>query len=282
MSDLFGFLSVAAMGAGRAIDGSVIALHVISALVTSLACFCAALGIAWYARHRRGMADEYRQVAMLLCTFAGACGLTRLVDAVMVWFPYYWVLAGVEALTAALTLVAALAVWPKLPELIALPSSRDLQRANDRLAAEEVARGALVERLTRLNGELEERVARRTCELEEATRRFLTLFDQNDTRWQFFFEFVQGIDPDPVRQKIYQKVRSLKTPRVNAAITAIKRHVAIGYRERGIFTWVSAAWACLESILFCLRQIRQFPIDIRHQRGIGSLLIALVSRLAQN
>ncbi len=48
---------------------------------------------------------------------------------------------------------------------------------------------------------------------EPATRLFLNLFDQNDGRYQSFFDFVQGIDPEPIRARIYQKVRSLKSGR---------------------------------------------------------------------
>ncbi|MDR3494984.1 MAG: HWE histidine kinase domain-containing protein [Ancalomicrobiaceae bacterium] len=166
-------------------DGSVAALHVVSELVTSVACFVAALGIAWYARHRRGMVDEYRRVAILLCTFALACGATRTVDVALVWFPYFWVVGVIEAFAAATTLVAAVALWPKLPGLIALPSSRDLLEANRRLAAEERARSSLVDRLRKLNDELEQRVAARTVELAEAKHRFeVALLGSNITMAQ--------------------------------------------------------------------------------------------------
>lgn len=170
--DLFGYASVMAMGMGRATDGSVAALHVISELVTAVACFAAALGIAWYARHRQSMADEYRRVAVLLVTFAVACGVTRIVDLTLVWFPFFWLVGLLEAFTAATTLVAAVALWPKLPGLIALPSSHDLLEANRRLATEETARSDLVVRLQKLNDELEHRVAERTAELAEAKQRF--------------------------------------------------------------------------------------------------------------
>ena len=170
--DFFECASLAATGIGLATEGSITALHIVSGLVTGVACFVTALGIAWYARHRRAMTDEYRRVAILLCTFAVACGATRIVDLALVWFPYFWLVGLLEAFTAAATLVAAFAMWPKLPGLIALPSSRDLLEANRRLAAEELARSELVDRLRKLNDELEQRVAARTAELAEAKHRF--------------------------------------------------------------------------------------------------------------
>ncbi|MDR3375947.1 MAG: HWE histidine kinase domain-containing protein, partial [Ancalomicrobiaceae bacterium] len=171
-TNLLGYLPLTTVGRGYVTDGSIVALQIISELVTAIACFAAALGIAWYARHRHGMADEYRRVAILLCTFAVACGLTRIVDVSLVWFPYFWVIGLLEAFTAATTLVAAVALWPKLPGLIALPSSRDLMDANRQLAAEQLARNELVDRLRKLNDELEQRVAARTVELAEAKHRF--------------------------------------------------------------------------------------------------------------
>jgi PAS domain S-box-containing protein len=171
-TELFGHASLTAMAMGPASEGVVAALYVVSGLVTAAGCFAAALGIAWYARHRRGLADEYRRVAILLCTFAVACGLTRVVDLVLVWFPFFWLAGLLEAFTAAVTLVAAVALWPKLPGLIALPSSRDLIEANRRLATEEAARSELVDGLRHLNDDLERRVAERTAQLAEAKQRF--------------------------------------------------------------------------------------------------------------
>ncbi len=49
--------------------------------------------------------------------------------------------------------------------------------------------------------------------VEKATQNFITLFEQNDTRYEAFFDYVRAIDVEPLRQKIYQKTRSLKSGR---------------------------------------------------------------------
>ncbi|MGH2626835.1 MAG: HEAT repeat domain-containing protein, partial [Anaerolineales bacterium] len=64
------------------------------------------------------------------------------------------------------------------------------------------------QRVTGILREYPQEVKRRF--VETATRRFMGLFDQNDTRYQFFFDFVQAIDAEPLRQRIYQKARMLK------------------------------------------------------------------------
>ncbi len=49
--------------------------------------------------------------------------------------------------------------------------------------------------------------------VEKATQNFITLFEQNDTRYEAFFDYVRAIDVEPLRQKIYLKTRSLKSGR---------------------------------------------------------------------
>ncbi len=67
------------------------------------------------------------------------------------------------------------------------------------------------QRITSILREYPQEAKRRYA--DTATRLFMKLFDQNDGRYQLFFEFVQAIEPEPIRQKIYQKVRSLKAGR---------------------------------------------------------------------
>jgi hypothetical protein len=67
------------------------------------------------------------------------------------------------------------------------------------------------QRVTAILREYPQEVKRRF--VEAATKKFIALFDQNDGRYQFFFDFVQAIDAEPLRERIYQKARALKTGR---------------------------------------------------------------------
>ena len=46
--------------------------------------------------------------------------------------------------------------------------------------------------------------------LDRAVTRLLALFDRKDVRYKSFLEFIRGVDPDPLRSKIYQKAKRLK------------------------------------------------------------------------
>jgi two-component sensor histidine kinase len=118
------------------------------------------------------MAEEYRRAARLLCIFALASGLNRVVDLAFFWSPSPWPALMLDLASALASLLVAILLWPRLKGLIALPSSQDLMAANQRLADEEQARSKLVTRLWRVNDELERRVGDRTAELAEAKQRF--------------------------------------------------------------------------------------------------------------
>ena len=46
--------------------------------------------------------------------------------------------------------------------------------------------------------------------LDRAVKRLLLLFERNDLRYRSFLEFVKGVDPEPLRAKVHEKVLKLK------------------------------------------------------------------------
>ena len=80
------------------------------------------------------------------------------ISAVTLWVPAYGPQTALKAVTAVVAIVAAVTIWRQIPRLLALPSPRDLARAN--LA------------LVQTNASLEATVAWRTYELEQANQRF--------------------------------------------------------------------------------------------------------------
>ena len=46
--------------------------------------------------------------------------------------------------------------------------------------------------------------------LDRAVKRLLLLFERNDVRYRSFLEFVKGVDPEPLREKVHEKVLKLK------------------------------------------------------------------------
>jgi PAS domain S-box-containing protein len=150
---------------------SLFLMHVVSESIIAVACISAAFAILWYIINRRGLTGDNRRAGYLLFACLLCCGLSRVVD-VLLFFEPHTALIYLDAFLVAASLVSGLAVWPLIPALARLPSAADLQEANDRLAAQESARGALVNQLAGANRELEGRVAARTDELLESKRRF--------------------------------------------------------------------------------------------------------------
>ncbi len=171
--DIVDFFTGLAGSLGKSDPAALTFAHMLSSGIVALACFCVAFGILWYERHRKGLAGAYRKVTSLVCMFSLACGTGQLLNLLVFWFPAMSGLFSFAMIGVGLgALAAAVALWPRLPKLVALPSATALLEANQRLAADELARRKLVETLSSFNHELERRVADRTQELTEAKRRF--------------------------------------------------------------------------------------------------------------
>jgi PAS domain S-box-containing protein len=122
-----------------------VAVHAGSDAVIGLAYFSIPLALAWFVRARRDLA--YSWVVYLFVAFILACGATHFFSILTLWVPVYGVEGVIKAITALLSIATAIALWPLVPKLLALPSP-------DQLRA--------------LNVDLERRVAERTAELEAA------------------------------------------------------------------------------------------------------------------
>lgn len=121
----------------------------------------------WYfLKHRPDV--PFSRVFGLFAAFIFACGTTHFIAIWNIWSPVYWLDAGIKMLTASVSVVTAVGLWPLLPKALALPSPRQLEIANQDLRAEVRRRTDAEAALQRLNMDLEERVAQRTAELESA------------------------------------------------------------------------------------------------------------------
>ena len=114
-------------------------IHVVSDTVIALSYFAIPVAIYIFAKRRLDLEPEHRRMAMLFAAFITACGLTHVVAIVTLWAPYYGIQALIKAATAAVSLITASALPFLLPKLLALPSPKTLQAANDSLAAEVAA-----------------------------------------------------------------------------------------------------------------------------------------------
>lgn len=108
--------------------------HVISDALIAAAYFSIPIALWLFLRLRRDV--EAGWMIALFATFILACGTTHVMSILTLWVPAYGLEGAIKALTAVASIITAVALWPLLPKLIALPSPSQLQRALDQLKAE--------------------------------------------------------------------------------------------------------------------------------------------------
>jgi hypothetical protein len=221
---LFGSGDLLPRGACLAWQPGLVWLRATADAISALAGVGLAAAAAVFLSRRSDMARVARGLGYLLIGFLIAGYLTHLASLVTLWVPAYGVQGIVKASTAAISLCAAVVVWPRLPKLVALPSPRDLQRANAALG--------------QTNASLETTIAWRTYELEQANERFehalagssITVFAQDsDLQYTWIHNPRPGLTPDTPDGDIDQSA--------NARATELKRQVlASGQSASGMIS----------------------------------------------
>jgi PAS domain S-box-containing protein len=82
--------------------------------------------------HRR-QDVAFQPLFWLFAAFILLCGVTHWLDLLTLWVPAYGVQAVAKAATAIVSMATVVALWRLLPQALALPSSAQLQTANDAL-----------------------------------------------------------------------------------------------------------------------------------------------------
>lgn len=139
-------------------DSFLLGLHAVSDLVIAVSFLLIPAAIFVFLRRRRDLPKNGVLIASLFMAFIVAGALVHLVEFLAIWVPGLGVKAWLNAVTAAAALATAIVIWPQIPKLLALPSPRDLSKANLALAQS--------------NASLETTIAWRTHELERANQRF--------------------------------------------------------------------------------------------------------------
>lgn len=112
-------------------DSVLIALHVGSDAVIAASYFSIPLALATFVTKRKDLAFHWMFVA-----FAGfilACGTTHLMAIYTLWVPSYWLSGFVKLVTAIVSLITAILLWPLIPKALALPSPEEMRKTNDEL-----------------------------------------------------------------------------------------------------------------------------------------------------
>lgn len=132
-------------------DPALIWTHVIADALIGLAYFSIPVVIAFFVSRRPDV--QFKGVALLFAAFILACGTTHFMSIWTLWYPDYGPEALIKLLTAAISVATAVALWPLLPRLVALPSPAQLQHVNADLSLRISERDAALAALAIETGE---------------------------------------------------------------------------------------------------------------------------------
>jgi signal transduction histidine kinase/CheY-like chemotaxis protein len=108
--------------------------HVVSDVLIALAYFSIPIALVIFVRRRRDV--SFGGVFWMFALFITACGLTHVMRIWNLWHGDYGIEALVKIVTALVSVGAAIALWPLLPRILALPSPSQLREVNDALRHE--------------------------------------------------------------------------------------------------------------------------------------------------
>ena len=119
-------------------DPRLIWTHVLADALIAAAYFSIPVALWLFLKQRKDL--EAGWILGLFAAFILACGTTHILSILVLWVPVYGLEGAIKALTAVVSVITAIVLWPMLPKLVALPSPRQLQLALDQLQAEVIER----------------------------------------------------------------------------------------------------------------------------------------------
>lgn len=126
--------------------------HVGADALIGLAYYSIPIALAYFVSHRNDI--QFGWVFWAFALFIMACGTTHFFSIYTLWVPDYGTEALVKIITAALSVITAIGLWPLLPKALAIPSTQELHRVNEELKRQISERN---EALTALQAEKDER-----------------------------------------------------------------------------------------------------------------------------
>ena len=145
-----------------------VGLHASSDGLTAIAYYAIALTLVYFTSQRQDIPFPWG--FWLFGAFIASCSTTHLMDTVTLWYPIYWISGAIKAITAIISIYAAIALVPIMPQALALPSPAQLQQINQQLYREIEQRQHAETKVRHFNARLEQQVAQRTEDLRLANQ----------------------------------------------------------------------------------------------------------------
>jgi signal transduction histidine kinase len=105
--------------------------HVSADALIGIAYYSIPIALAYFVSHRNDI--QFGWVFWAFALFILACGTTHFFSIWTLWIPDYGTEALVKVITAALSVVTAIGLWPLLPKALAIPSTETLRHVNEEL-----------------------------------------------------------------------------------------------------------------------------------------------------
>lgn len=93
------------------------------------------LSLAFFAIKRKDLV-KHRFLLILFSLFILACSITHLLHVVSFWYPWYWIQAIFDSITAIISVFTAIYLWPFVPYLLEISNPEELAELNRRLEHE--------------------------------------------------------------------------------------------------------------------------------------------------
>ena len=114
--------------------------HVGADALIGLAYYSIPIALAYFVSHRSDI--QFGWVFWAFALFILACGTTHFFSIWTLWVPDYGTEALIKAITALLSVVTAIGLWPLLPKALSIPSTDELRRVNEELKQQVAERNA--------------------------------------------------------------------------------------------------------------------------------------------
>ena len=108
-------------------------LHAISDAIIALAYFSIPFALFYFVRKRIDL--NYRWVFVLFGAFILLCGTTHLMSIWTIWHPSYLAEGLIKSITALVSILTAVLLWPLIPKLLLLPSPQALKTSESYIRA---------------------------------------------------------------------------------------------------------------------------------------------------
>jgi signal transduction histidine kinase len=108
-----------------------ICTHVTADAMIGLSYYSIPIALGYFVSRRNDI--QFGWIFWAFALFILACGTTHFFSIYTLWVPDYGTEALIKIVTALLSVVTAVAVWPLLPKALAIPSTETLRRVNEEL-----------------------------------------------------------------------------------------------------------------------------------------------------